>query len=205
MSQFYEACGIDDVSRRSVLCLYAASFGGAVFTATTLVVCAKTDDPGGCRGDTVWIVTLWRHPVASNVAHDVLHWVMCLVLQRWIAKAITTASEGGAFVCHCRFVVVHNLSYYTILLWLTKNKAKPHYCSLLCFSLAHIVWDAAGNNGCRFGHHCSNVRAQFWYQIEVATNKLSTRIMYYILLNPSTAASANTSDGSTLRWIERTH
>jgi hypothetical protein len=29
--------------------------------------------------------------------------------------------------------------------------------------------------------------------------------MYYILLNPSTAASANTSDGSTLCWIEGTH
>ena len=53
MSQFYEAGGIDDVSRGSVMCLYAASFGGAVFTATTLVVCAETDDPGGCRGDTV--------------------------------------------------------------------------------------------------------------------------------------------------------
>jgi hypothetical protein len=31
-------------------------------------------------------------------------------LQRWIAKAIKTASEGGAFVCHRRFFVVHNLS-----------------------------------------------------------------------------------------------
>ncbi len=41
---------IDDMSTGSVLCLFAASFGGAVFTATTLVVCAETDDPGG-RGD----------------------------------------------------------------------------------------------------------------------------------------------------------
>ncbi len=53
MSQFYEACGIDDVNRGSVLCIFAASFGGAVFTATTLVVYAKTDDPGSRRGDTV--------------------------------------------------------------------------------------------------------------------------------------------------------
>jgi hypothetical protein len=29
--------------------------------------------------------------------------------------------------------------------------------------------------------------------------------MYYNLLNPSTAALANTSDSSTLRWIEWTH
>ena len=55
MSQFYEACGINDVSRGSMLCRFAASFGGANFTATTLVlvVCAETDDPGGRRGDTV--------------------------------------------------------------------------------------------------------------------------------------------------------
>jgi len=29
--------------------------------------------------------------------------------------------------------------------------------------------------------------------------------MYYILLNPLAMASANTSDGSTLRWVEWTH
>ena len=100
MSQLYKACSIDDVSRGSVLCLFAASFGGALFTITTLVVCAKTDDPGGRRGNTVQIVTRWRRPVASNVDQDVLHWEMCLVLQRWIAKAIETASKEGAFVCH---------------------------------------------------------------------------------------------------------
>jgi hypothetical protein len=31
-------------------------------------------------------------------------------LQWWIAKGIETASEGGAYACHHRFVVVHNLS-----------------------------------------------------------------------------------------------
>ena len=110
MSQSYEACGIDDVSRGSVLCLFAVSFGGAVFTATTLVVCDETNDPGSRRGNTVWIVGRWRRPVASYVAQDVLHQARCSVLQRWIAKAIKMASEGGAFVCHCLFVVVHNLS-----------------------------------------------------------------------------------------------
>jgi hypothetical protein len=93
-----------------MLCLFAARCGGAVFTATTLVVCAKTDDPGGCRGDTVRIVTWWRRPVASNVAQDIFHWAMGLLLQRWITKATETTSEGGAFVCHRLFVVVHNLS-----------------------------------------------------------------------------------------------
>ena len=110
MSQFYEACGINDVrSRGSVLCLFAASSGGAVFTATTLFV-AKTNDPGGRQGNTVRIITRWRRPVASNAAHDDLHWAMCSVLQWWIAKGIETASEGGAYACHHRFVVVHNLS-----------------------------------------------------------------------------------------------
>ena len=110
MSQFYKACGINDVSRGSVWCLFAASFGGAIFTATTLFVCAKTDDPGGRRGDTGQILARWWRPVASNVAQDVLHWGMCSVLQMWIAKAIETASEGGAFVFHRQFAVVHNLS-----------------------------------------------------------------------------------------------
>ena len=110
MSQFYEACGIDDVSTGSVLCLFAASFRGAIFTATIMVVCAKINDSGGRWGDTVQIVARWRLPVASNVAQDVLHWAMCSVLQWWIAKAIKTASDEGAYVCHRRFVVVHNLS-----------------------------------------------------------------------------------------------
>ena len=51
----------------------------------------------------------------------------------------------------------------------------------------------------------ANVRARFQEQIEVATNKLIGRLIFYILLNPSTAASANTLDGSTLRWIEWNH
>jgi hypothetical protein len=110
ISQFYEDCGINDESRGSVLFSFATSFGGAVFTATTLVVCANTDDPGGCQGDTVQMVARWRRPVASNLAQDVIHWAMCLVLQRWMTNAIETASKGGAFVCHHQFVVVHNLS-----------------------------------------------------------------------------------------------
>jgi hypothetical protein len=153
MSQFYNACGIDGMSRGSMLCLFAASFGGAIFIATTLFVCAETDDPGGHRGDTMQIVAQWRRLVASNVAQDVLHRGMCSVLQWCIAKAIETASEEGAFVCYRQFVVMHNLSY-TILLRSIKNKAEPYYCLLLCFNLVCIIWAAAGNNGCRSGHHC---------------------------------------------------
>ena len=126
MSQFYEACGIDDVSRGSVSCLFAAIFEGAIFTVTTFVVCAETDDPGCRPGDTVQIVTRWWHPVASNV----LHRAMCSILQQWIAKDIETASIVGAFVCNRRFVVMHNLSY-TTLLWSIKNKAEPYYWLLL--------------------------------------------------------------------------
>jgi len=51
----------------------------------------------------------------------------------------------------------------------------------------------------------ANVRARFQKQIEVATNKLISHLMYYILLNHSTAVLANTLDGSNLRWIKRTH
>ena len=131
------------------MCLFAASFGGAVFTITTKFGCAKTNDPGSRRGNTMQIVTRWQPSVASNVAQDVLDWAMCSVLQRWIAKAIETSSKGGAFVCHLRFVVVHSLSQ-TTLLWSIKNKAEPYYCSIQCFNLVCIVWAAAGNYGCPF-------------------------------------------------------
>ena len=111
VSQSHEACGINDVSRGSVLCRFAVSSRGAVFTTTTLFVCAKTADPGDRWGNMVQIFIRWRRRVASNVAQDVLHRSTCSVLQRWIAKTIEMTSEGGAFVCHRRFVVVHNLSY----------------------------------------------------------------------------------------------
>ena len=112
VSQFYEACGIDDVtSRGSVVCLFAANFGGAVFTATALFVCAKTDDPGSRWGDTVQIVAWWRHPVAFHVAHNVLHWEMCSVLHRQIDKATEMASK-----------------YLTTVLCLIKYKTELHYC-----------------------------------------------------------------------------
>ncbi len=47
----------------------------------------------------------------------------------------------------------------------------------------------------------------FWlpWSHEVATNKKITRIVYYILLDSSMVASANTLDGSPFHWIERIH
>ncbi len=47
----------------------------------------------------------------------------------------------------------------------------------------------------------ADVRARFHNKIEVATNKLISHLLYHIILNSLTAASANTSDGSPLRWI----
>ena len=97
MSQFYEDCSINEVGRGSVLCLFTASFGGAIFTDTTLVVCDETDDPGGRRGDTVQIVARWWHPVASNVAQDVLHRTMCqessFGTQAWCGHAPCTSGR----------------------------------------------------------------------------------------------------------------
>ena len=52
----------------------------------------------------------------------------------------------------------------------------------------------------------ADVQARFHNRIEVATNKLITCLLYHIiLLNPLTTASANTSDGSLLRWIGWIH
>ena len=47
----------------------------------------------------------------------------------------------------------------------------------------------------------ANVRAQIHNRIEVATNKLITHLLYHIILNPSTAALANTLNGLPLCWI----
>ena len=49
----------------------------------------------------------------------------------------------------------------------------------------------------------ADVRARFHNSIEVATNKLITHLLYHMILNPSTAALANTSDGLLLGWIRR--
>ena len=85
------------------------------------------------------------------------------------------------------------------MLWPIKNNAELYYCLLLCIYLVHIVWATAGNNGAVLATIVADVQAQFQYYIEVATNEQITRLFYNILLNPSMAASANTSDGLPLR------
>jgi hypothetical protein len=75
--------------------------------AATSFLCAKIGDSGGHGGDMVHTLAQWWHPVASNVAQDVLHWVMHAVSYRQIAMAIKTARERGVFFCYCQFVVVH--------------------------------------------------------------------------------------------------
>jgi hypothetical protein len=62
-----------------------------VFVDCFLFACC----PGSCWGDTEQVVAQWRHPVASGVALDMLHWVMHFVLHRRTAMAIKTANVGG--------------------------------------------------------------------------------------------------------------
>jgi hypothetical protein len=84
--------------RRITMAIKTASKVG-VFVDCCLFACC----PGSCRGNTEQLVTRWRHPVASKVALDMLHWVMPSVLPRRTAMAIKMANNGGAFVHHCQF------------------------------------------------------------------------------------------------------
>jgi hypothetical protein len=65
----------------------ATSLG--VFVDCCLFACCS----GGRWGDTEQVVAQCRHPVASRVALDMLHWVMLSVLIRRTAVAIKTV--GG--------------------------------------------------------------------------------------------------------------
>ena len=55
------------------------------------------------------ILAQWRHPVASKVALDMLHWAMRLSSHRRIVIAIELARKGGAF-----FSVLDFLSCITV-------------------------------------------------------------------------------------------
>ena len=69
----------------------------------TVLVYAKTNDPGGRWGNVVQTVAWWQCPVASNVEQDIFHWAMCLVLQHLIAMA----SERPANEVHLIAIVEH--------------------------------------------------------------------------------------------------
>jgi hypothetical protein len=68
--------------QRTVAAINMATFLG-VFVDCCLVACCF----GGRWGDTERVVARWQCPVASEVALDMLHWVMPSVLLRCIRKA----------------------------------------------------------------------------------------------------------------------
>ncbi len=104
--------------RHIAMAIKTASFVG-VFVDCCLFACC----PGGCWGDTEQLVAgCWR-PVASEVALDMLHWVMCFILHQRTAMAIKTAGGWCAFVCHRCLVCIIIHSYKTML-WSIKTKDK---------------------------------------------------------------------------------
>ena len=107
---FYAAHCFDELSKGSVLCLLNASFKTAVSQCHNLTFWAEIDDHGVRRSDTGQILAQWRHMVASRVALDLPYWTMRSASYRLIRMAIEMTSEGGAFVCHRRFYVLHNRS-----------------------------------------------------------------------------------------------
>jgi hypothetical protein len=76
--------------QRTAAAINMATFLG-VFVDCYLFACC----PGGRWGNTEQVVAQWRHPLASRVALNMLHWVMCFVLHRWTAMAIKMANVGG--------------------------------------------------------------------------------------------------------------
>ncbi len=67
-----------------------ASFVGVLVDFCLFACC-----PGGHWGNTEQVVARCRHPVASGVALDMLHWVMCFVLHWQTAMAIKMDNDGG--------------------------------------------------------------------------------------------------------------
>ncbi len=54
-----------------------------------------------------------------------------------------------------------------------------------------MFWASADNDGCHFGHHCCRRMSQHQLNVEIKTNTLISTLIYWILLNPLTAASKN--------------
>ncbi len=96
--------------RRIAMAIKTASFVG-VFVDCCLFACC----PCASWGNTKQVVAQCRRPVASGVALDMLHWVMCFASHRRTAVAIETAGGWGAFVHHRRLVCIIIHSYKTML------------------------------------------------------------------------------------------
>ncbi len=79
--------------RRIAMAIKMASKVGVRFRCCFVCCC-----PGTCWRDTEWVITQWQHPVASSIALDKLHWVMCFVLHCRTAMAIKTAGGWDAFM-----------------------------------------------------------------------------------------------------------
>ena len=60
---------------------------------------------GGHRGNTEQVVAQWQHPVASNVAVDMLHRAMPHVLLQCLRTAIEMACDGGTFARRRQYFV----------------------------------------------------------------------------------------------------
>jgi hypothetical protein len=75
---------------RIAMAIKIASFVG-IFVDCCLLACC----PGGRWGDMEQIVARCRHPVASGVALDILHWAMRFVSHQRTAMAIEMADGGG--------------------------------------------------------------------------------------------------------------
>ena len=76
--------------QRITMAIKMASFVG-VFVDCCLFACC----PVGHWGNMEQGVAQWRHPVASGVALDMLHWAMRFVLHQRTAMAIKMANNGG--------------------------------------------------------------------------------------------------------------
>ncbi len=119
--------------QRTAAAIKMASLFGTFFCQRFVCYC-----PGGCWGNTEWVVARWRCPVASGVAMDMPHWAMPSVLLRRTDVAIKTAGGQGAFVHHHRLVCIIIHSYKTML-WSIKTKDELTICLLLCLELVRIL------------------------------------------------------------------
>jgi hypothetical protein len=76
--------------RRTAAAIKMASLLGTFFHQCFVCCC-----PGSRWGDTEQVVARWRHPVASRVALDMLHWAMRFLSHRQTAMAIELANDRG--------------------------------------------------------------------------------------------------------------
>ena len=63
--------------------------------------------PGGHRGDMERVVARWQRPVASDVALDMMHWVMPRALLQRLRMTIEMACNGGTIACCRRYYAWH--------------------------------------------------------------------------------------------------